>query len=217
MESSSSSENESDCMIVSFTEGDPCIIVDDDEPLIKRFKSDNDNNFHLRKIPGDGHCIANCFAVHFDEPLDRVLDRLDNEFRENISFYRDFSHFSEDEIKFYVFKYITEKSYNNDITDMFLCAFSRIYETKVVVRYTEENTADTIIGEEFKENTIYVNKEPDHYNLIEQMENYNTQEPTSNTETSSVSMDTLKNNVETLSNNIDKLTNEIQSERFARR
>ena len=100
---------------------------------------------------------------------------------------------------------------------MFLCAFSRIYETKVVVRYTEENTADTIIGEEFKENTIYVNKEPDHYNLIEQMENCNTQEPTSNTETSSVSMDTLKNNVETLSNNIDKLANEIQSETFARR
>ena len=37
MESSSSSENESDCMIVSFTEGNPCIIADDDEPLIKRF------------------------------------------------------------------------------------------------------------------------------------------------------------------------------------
>ena len=106
-------------MIVSFTEGDPCIIVDDDEPLIKRFKPDNYNNFHLRKIPGDAHCIANCFAVHFDESLDRVLDRLDNEFRENISFYRDFSHFSEDEIKFYVFKYLTEKSYNNDVTDMF--------------------------------------------------------------------------------------------------
>ena len=100
---------------------------------------------------------------------------------------------------------------------MFLCAFSRIYETKVVLLYTGENTADTIIGEEFKENTIYVNKEPGHYNLIEQMENYNTQEPTSNTKTSSVSMDTLKNNVETLSNNIDKLTNEIQSEAFARR
>ena len=80
MESSSSSENESNCIIVSFTEGDPCIIVD--EPLIKRLKSDNDNNVHLRKIPGDGHCIANCFVVHFDEPLDRVLDRLDNEFRE---------------------------------------------------------------------------------------------------------------------------------------
>ena len=104
MESSSSSENESDCMIVSFTEGDPCIIVDNDEPLIKGFKSDNDNSFHLWKIPGDGHCITNCFAIHFDEPLDTVLDRLDNEFRENISFYRDFSHFSEDEIKFYVFK-----------------------------------------------------------------------------------------------------------------
>ena len=149
MVSSSSSENESDCMIVSFT-GYWCIMVDDDEPLIKRFKSDNDNNFNLRKIRGDGYCIANCFAVHFDEPLDRVLDRLDNEFRKNISFYRDFSQFSEDEIKFYVFKCITEKSYNNDITDMFLCAFSRIYETKVVVRYTEENIADTIIGEEFK-------------------------------------------------------------------
>ena len=185
--------------------------------MIKRFKSDNDNNFHLRKIPGDGHCTANCFAAHFDEPLDRVLDFLDNEFRENISFYRDFSHFCEDEIKFYVFKYITEKSYNNDITDVFSCAFSRIYETKVVVRYTEQNTADTIIGEEFKENTIYVNKEPDHYNLMEQMENCNTQEPRSNTETSSVSMGTLKINVETLSNNIDKLTNEIQSETFARR
>ena len=84
MDSSSSSDNENDDnMITSFTGGALFVIVNDDAPLLKRFKSDHDEGLSLRTIPDDGHCIATCFAVHSNEQLDRVLDRLDTEFREN--------------------------------------------------------------------------------------------------------------------------------------
>ena len=85
MDSSSSSDNENDDnMITSFTGCALFVIVNDDAPLLKRFKSDHDEGLSLRTTPDDGHCIANCFAVHSNEQLDRVLDRLDTEFRENI-------------------------------------------------------------------------------------------------------------------------------------
>ena len=41
--------------------------------------------------------------------LDKVLDLLDTEFRENMSVYTDFSTFSDDEIIKEVYQYITEK------------------------------------------------------------------------------------------------------------
>ena len=68
MDSSSSSGNgNDDCMITSFTGGEPFITVDDDAPLLKRFKYDHGEGLSLRTIPGDGHSITNYFAVHFNE------------------------------------------------------------------------------------------------------------------------------------------------------
>ena len=62
-------------------------MVGDDAHLLKRFKSDHEEGFSLRTIPGYGHCITNYFAVHFNEPLDLVLDRLDTKVRENIYYF----------------------------------------------------------------------------------------------------------------------------------
>ena len=121
-------------------------------------------------------------------------------------FYKDFSEFSEDEIKLQVFKFITEKSCNNSIADIFLNAVSCTYKTKIIVCYTETNNADTVIGDNFKENIINLCKYKDHYNLIEQIHDDQTQEPTGNI-TSSINMKTLTNNAKTLESDIDTLTN----------
>ena len=56
------------------------------EPSLKRRKLEYEECFDIKGIPGNSHCIANCFATQFNEPLDKVLDRLDSEFRENITF-----------------------------------------------------------------------------------------------------------------------------------
>ena len=50
----------------------------------KRCKLEPEENKHRKSIPGDRHCIANCFTVHFEETLDRVLGKLDTEFGINL-------------------------------------------------------------------------------------------------------------------------------------
>ena len=64
----------------------------------KRCKLEPKENKHRKSIPGDGHCIANCFAVHFEETRDRVLDKLDTEFGINLQKYRQFSKCSTEKI-----------------------------------------------------------------------------------------------------------------------
>ena len=73
-------------MITDYKEGDSCIIVTDIPA--KRCKLEPEETPNRIKIPGDGHCIANCFAVHFKENLDKVLDKLDTAFRSNLEEYR---------------------------------------------------------------------------------------------------------------------------------
>ena len=62
---------------------------------------------HRRLIPGDGHCIANCFAVHFEENRDKVLDKLDTEFGINLQKFRQFSECSTDKIAKQVYNFET--------------------------------------------------------------------------------------------------------------
>ena len=76
---------------------------------------------HRKLIPGEGHCIANCFTVHFEENLDKVLDKLDTEFRINLLKNRKFSECNTKKI-IEVYNYITVKRYNNNTTEMFLYA-----------------------------------------------------------------------------------------------
>ena len=81
-----SNDSDSDCIITDVIESRGKVLkINEDEPFLKRCKLENEG-FSIKSIRGDGHCIANCFATHFKEPLDKVLDHLDSEFRENITF-----------------------------------------------------------------------------------------------------------------------------------
>ena len=83
-------------VITDCKEGESCIIVTDIPA--KRCKLEPKETPNRIKIPGDGHCIANCFAVHFKENLDKVLDKLDAEFRSNLEEYRKYSELSTEQI-----------------------------------------------------------------------------------------------------------------------
>ena len=120
-----SNEYDSDCVITDVIESrEKAAMIIGEEPFLKRCKLEYEKGFRIKTIPEDGHCIATCFATHFKEPLDRVLDRLDSEFRENITFFKDCSEFNEDGILKEVHAYIMERRYNNSIVDIFLNAFA---------------------------------------------------------------------------------------------
>ena len=155
------SDDDSDCVVTWSSEIEPCIT----QPK-KKGKVELEDNFNLVIIPGDGHCIANCFAVHFNTSLDKVLDLLDKEFRENIIKYSDFSEYDDDSILLEVFRYITEKRYDSSTADMFIHAFSSIFKTKVVIKYANDTKEDTVIGSNYCENEISLFKCQDHFDLI---------------------------------------------------
>ena len=65
------SDSDSYCIITDCKEGEDCIIVTD-KPSPKRSKLEPEENLNRELIPGDGHCIANCSALHFQENLDKL-------------------------------------------------------------------------------------------------------------------------------------------------
>ena len=69
-------DSDSDCIIIDCKKYEDCISVTD-IPSLKRCKIEPEKNLHRKLIPGDGHFIVNCFAVHFKENLGKVLDKLD--------------------------------------------------------------------------------------------------------------------------------------------
>ena len=86
------SNKDSDCIITYSTEGEDCIIVTD-IPSPKRCKLEPEENLHRKLILEDRHCSSICFAVHFEENLDKFLDKVDTEFRKNLLKYRQFSEY----------------------------------------------------------------------------------------------------------------------------
>ena len=58
------SDSDSDCKITDFKEGKDFIIVTD-IPSPKRWKLKPEENLRCKLIHGNGHCVANCFVLHF--------------------------------------------------------------------------------------------------------------------------------------------------------
>ena len=155
------SDSNSDCVITDYKEGDSCIIVTDIPA--KRCKLEPEETPNRIKIARDGHCIANCFAVHFKENLDKILDKLDTELRSNLEEYRKYSELSTEQILIEVYNYATLKRYKNDTADMFVSAFPNIYQTKVVITHAGSNTRYSV-GDRYNE-AINLYKVKDQYDL----------------------------------------------------
>ena len=52
----------------------------------------------VKKMIGDGHCIAHCFAEQFDENKDSVLDRVKREITDKMDVYETYSDLKPDKI-----------------------------------------------------------------------------------------------------------------------
>ena len=77
------SDIDDDCIISSCKESEDYIIVTD-KPSPKICKLESEENLYRKLIPGDGPCIANCFAVNFEKNLDKVSGKSDTEFQINL-------------------------------------------------------------------------------------------------------------------------------------
>lgn len=103
------------------------------------------------------------FHDTFREPLNRFLDRLDSEFQNNSTLYKDLSKLNEDESFREVYAYITVKRYNNSTVGMLLNAFATTYELMVVIQNSGIDVANF-------ENIFHLFKNADHLNLMEPSE-----------------------------------------------
>ena len=65
-----------------------------------------------------------------------------------------------------MYAYIIERRYNNSTVDMFLNAFARIHNAKVVIHISGIDVADTAIGCNF-DNILHLFKNADNFNLME--------------------------------------------------
>ena len=126
------STSEEDCVIVDeVSSKQKIILVEDFEPVIKKIKEEEsvpeNQDFVLETVLGDGHCIAHCFASRFGESLAVVLERLQDEFTNNINLYSQFSELSTETLLEEVNEYVTKKRYNNTTVDLFLEAKIQIF------------------------------------------------------------------------------------------
>ena len=108
--------------------------------------------------------IVNWFAVRFEANPDKVLDKLDTQFRVNLQKYRQFFECSTGKIIEELYNYQTMERYNNDTTDLFIYPFANIYQTKVIVSHAGTNTHYT--GGDSCKQTIHFRKNKDHYGLL---------------------------------------------------
>ena len=69
--------------------------------------------------------------------------------------------------------YLTEKRYSNSTANLFLHAFSNIYNVKVIIMHDSSKYGHIIIGEEFEQD-IKLYKYHEHYDLLKFTEVSNT-------------------------------------------
>ena len=75
--------------ISSGEEGDLLII----KPKNVKLEKEENVNFTVKTIPGEGHCIVNCFSMFFGKDSSEILSLLWNEFQENFHLYMRFSEY----------------------------------------------------------------------------------------------------------------------------
>lgn len=62
-----SNNYDSDCVITDVVESrEMVLMINDEEPILKRSKLEYKKGFCIKTIPGNGYCIANCFTTHFE-------------------------------------------------------------------------------------------------------------------------------------------------------
>ena len=149
---------------ISSGEEDDLLII---KPKKVKLEKEENVNFTVKTIPGDGHCIVNCFSMFFGKDSSEILSLLWNEFQENIHLYMGFSEYnSTEELLKSLEEYIFNKRYNHDTVDLVFEALSKIFQHRVFIfEESLTNSPRGIVGEKCNR-CINVLKRGDHYNLI---------------------------------------------------
>ena len=133
---------------ISSGEEDDLLII---KPKKVKLEKEENVNFTVKTIPGDGHCIVNCFSMFFGKDSSEILSLLWNEFQENIHLYMGFSEYnSTEELLKSLEEYIFNKRYNHDTVDLVFEALSKIFQHRVFI--FEElltNSPRGIVGEKY--------------------------------------------------------------------
>ena len=84
--------------------------------------------FSIKSVPGDGHCIVNCFSTFFGKATSEVLNEHWEEFHNNVEEYIKFEEYENSEQLLQCLQqYIFDKNYDHDTVDLVLEALSNIY------------------------------------------------------------------------------------------
>ena len=114
-------------------------------------KKEENVNFTVKTIPGDGHCIVNCFSMFFGKDSSEILSLLWNEFQENSHLYMVFSEYnSTEELLKSLEEYIFNKRYNHDTVDLVFEALSKNVRHRVFIfKESLTNSPRGIVGEKY--------------------------------------------------------------------
>ena len=102
------------------------------KPKKVQLEKEENVNFTVKPIPGDGHCIANCFSMFFGKDSSGILSLLRNGFQVNVHLYMGFGEYmsTEERLKS-LEEYIFNKRYNHDTVDIVFEALSKIFQRRV--------------------------------------------------------------------------------------
>ena len=132
-----------------------------------KLEKEENVNFTVKTIPGDGHYIVNCFSMFIGKDSTEILSLLWNEFQKNIHLYmRSSKYNSTEELFKSLEEYIFNKRYNHDTVDLVFEALSKIFQHRAFIfEESLPNSPRGIIGERYNR-FINVLKRGDHYNFI---------------------------------------------------
>ena len=158
--------NEGQLVVISSDEEDG-VIKTKKPKLEESLVANKDVFFSIKSVPGDGHCIVNCFSTFFGKATLEVLNELWQEFRNNVEEYMKFGEYENSEQLLQCLqRCIFNKNYDHDTVDLVIKAFSKIHMHRIFIF---ENSIGSppcgVIGERLTK-SINLIKRGDHYNLV---------------------------------------------------
>ena len=110
--------NEGQVVVISSEEEDEAIMTR--KPKLEQSAVANrDVFFSIKSVPGDGHCLVNCFLTFLRKATSEVLKELSQEFHNNVEEYMKFEEYENPEQLLQCLQqYIFNKNYDLNTVDL---------------------------------------------------------------------------------------------------
>ena len=141
--------------------------------------------FEKVKIRGDGLCMINSVTEIMKRKMvrvtaDQLIDQLTNELRHNIGQYMEFTNGLDSDPIEEMENYKKYRKYNSALADLIIPLMSQTMKIRIVILHLDEekatynlvNRSMHIYSPEIFNETIFLEKEPDHYNSLIEKSGY---------------------------------------------